>query len=130
MQLFERGAVEVLRRAQPLPPTLDVRVMLVDSLDPGMRGFWRMRKLDPHARRHDRVARQCVIHEQRSDARLITRDPRVHSLMQAINQQTFGPKLVQEFERAVRRLGDALQIEETKSAMKRHGWKAVLFKNI
>ena len=46
MKLFERGAVEVLRRPQRLPPTLGVRMMLVDSLDPGTRGFWRLRQLD------------------------------------------------------------------------------------
>jgi hypothetical protein len=33
MKVFERVAVEILRRAQRLPSTLDIGVMVVDSLD-------------------------------------------------------------------------------------------------
>ena len=40
------------------------------------------------------------------------------------------PKLVQQLERTVRGLGDAMQIEQAKSPVKRHGRKVVLFKDI
>src|SRR5450759_5501561 len=75
MKLFDGGAVEIFWRAQRLPSTLGVRVMLVDSLYPGTRGFPRMRKMNSHARTCDRVARQRVIHEQNVHAGVVTRDP-------------------------------------------------------
>ena len=89
-----------------------------------------MRKVNSHARWRDRVARQRVIHEQRSDAGVVTRDPGVHRLVQTVHQQAFVPKLVQQLERTVRGFGDALQIEQAKSPVKRHGRKIALFKNI
>ena len=46
MKLFDGRAVKIFRRAQRLPSTLGVCVMLVDSLYPGTRGFRRMRKLE------------------------------------------------------------------------------------
>ena len=85
-----------------------------------------MRKVHSHARWRDRVTRQRVIHEQRPDAAVVPCDPRADRLMPAINQQAFGPKPVQQFERTVRRLGDAMQIEQAKSPVKRHGRKIVL----
>ena len=57
MKLFDRPAVEIILRAQRLPSTLGVRVMLVDSLNPDTCGFLRMCKVDSHARGCDRVAR-------------------------------------------------------------------------
>jgi len=50
--------------------------------------------------------------------------------MPAVNQQTFGPKFVQQLERTVRGLGDAMHSEQAKAPVKRHGRKIVLFKNI
>ena len=81
MELFDRRAVEIFRRAHRLPSTLGVRVMLVNPLYPGTRGFLRMRKVNSHARTRDRVARQRVIHEQDNHAGVVTRDPGVHGLM-------------------------------------------------
>ena len=49
--------------------------------------------------------------------------------MPAVNQQTFGPKFVQQLERTVRGLGDAMHSEQA-TPVKRHGRKIVLFKNI
>lgn len=115
MKLFERRAVEVLWRPECLPPTLGVRVMLVDSFHPGTRGFRRMREVDSNALVHDRVSWKRVIHEQHRDAAVLARDPGVHRLMQAVNQQAFVSKLVQQLERTVRGLGDAMQIEEAES---------------
>ena len=89
-----------------------------------------MRQMDAHPLADDRVPRQRVIHEQHGDAGVVTRDPGVDRLMQSVNQQAFGPKLVQQLERTVRGLGDALQIEQAKSPVKRHGRKMVLFENI
>ena len=120
----------VLRRPDRLPLTLGVRVMLVDSLGPGTRRLWRMRQLDSHALVHDGVSWQRVIHEQDGDAGVLARDPGVHRLMHAVDDQPLVAKLVQQLERAIGRLGDAMQIEQAKSPVKWHGRKIVLFKNI
>ena len=50
--------------------------------------------------------------------------------MQAVDQQAFVSELVQQLERTVRGLGDAMEREQAKSPVKWHGRKIVLFKNI
>src|SRR5688572_21666889 len=108
MKLFDCSPIGILRFAQRLPSTLGVCVILVDSLYPYAGGFGRLHKMDSHPGRRDQMAWQRVIHEQDSHGGLITGDPGVHSLMQAVDQQAHGPKLVQQLERTVRWFGNAV----------------------
>jgi len=82
-----------------------------------------MRQPDLHALVRNRMPWQRVIHKQHGDARTPTRDPGVDRLMQAVNQEAFVPKPMQQLEGPVRRLGNAMQIEQAESAVKRHGRK-------
>jgi hypothetical protein len=50
MKLFDGRPIEIFWRSQHLPLTLGVCVSLVDSLQPGSGGFWRMRKANSYAR--------------------------------------------------------------------------------
>ena len=69
--------------------------------------------------RFDRVTRRRVICEQQSHTRIFMNQRTIDSFMQTVDERLPVAKIVKELERAIRWLGNAMQREQSKAAMKR-----------
>src|SRR5579871_1347003 len=50
--------------------------------------------------------------------------------MTALHPQALLPQPVQQLEGAIRRLGNAVQIQKAETTVERHGWEIILLKNV
>ena len=59
-----------------------------------------------------------------------TNDPRIDGRMRAFDLQHFGTERVQQFEGAIGRLGDAVNVEQAEAAVKRHRRKIIFLEDV
>ena len=95
-------------------------MIFIDSLDARRNRFTSVVQTNVHLFRFDRMTRRRVIREQHSHARLFLNHGTIDSFVQAVNKRIPIAKLMQQLKRAIRRFRNAVQVEQSEAAMKRH----------